>query len=459
MLAALNAAGYDADASSPSNSPLRAAVKKAVLEKNPKSLSALKLFFQEHKRDSAAADFSQYLSYALSVDGPPSFKPRYGPESMPPDAAKLADDLSPLMESFCNEADCNSLWDRSQPAFDKWIEQLHQPVTEAIMQCNVYLRNPTSGVKGRRFQIYVDLLAAPNQVQVRSFNDDYFMVLTASPDLRIDQIRHGYLHYLLDPLVLRNALFLEKKRGLGDLAEAAPALPAIYKEDFTLLAGMSLVKAVEARLDLNSGSETVSQAMAEGYVLTAYFFEALAKYEKQEQSLRFYLPEMIKAIDLHKEDVRISAIKFVDKAAVKTVKTVTSAPAPPSPAEASLNQAEELYKRRDLEGAKAAFQQILSQSLPAPQHAKAWFGLARIAALEKQPEMAQQFFEKTLASSPDDFEKAWSYVYLARLARASRDPETARKQYQAALAVPGASEGVRKAVEQEMATLASTPNP
>ena len=40
------------------------------------------------------------------------------------------------------------------------------------------MRNPTSGYLGRRFQIYVDLLGAPNQVQMRSYADDYFVVVT-----------------------------------------------------------------------------------------------------------------------------------------------------------------------------------------------------------------------------------------------------------------------------------------
>ena len=74
-----------------------------------------------------------------------------------------------------------------------------------MLEANAYLRNATSGFRDRRFQIYVDLLGAPNQIQTRSYKERYFVVVTPSPEPQIDQVRHAYLHYLLDPLFV--ALF------------------------------------------------------------------------------------------------------------------------------------------------------------------------------------------------------------------------------------------------------------
>jgi hypothetical protein len=42
VMAALNAAGFDADAGSPNNHPIRAAIKEEILKRNPPSLLALK---------------------------------------------------------------------------------------------------------------------------------------------------------------------------------------------------------------------------------------------------------------------------------------------------------------------------------------------------------------------------------------------------------------------------------
>ena len=115
-------------------------------------------------------------------------------------------------------------------------------------EANAYLRNPTSGLRGRRFQIYVDLLGAPNQIQTRSYKDDYFVVVTPSPEPQIDQVRHAYLHYLLDPLSLRYFEQWSRDKGLADFAQAAPALDDAYKNDFMLLATECVIKAVESRL-------------------------------------------------------------------------------------------------------------------------------------------------------------------------------------------------------------------
>src|SRR5215831_1034334 len=134
---------------------------------------------------------------------------------MPPDAAPL-EGFSSLLERFSREADIPDLWRRSQPAIEQYVSFYHGPVSKAILQVNGYLRQMTSGFQGSHFQVYVELLAAPNQVQTRSYGRNYFVVVTPSAEVRVDDIRHGYLYYLLDPLATINAEVLERKRGLID---------------------------------------------------------------------------------------------------------------------------------------------------------------------------------------------------------------------------------------------------
>ena len=450
VLAALNAAGYDEGLDSPTNHPLRLAVRKAIAARKPPSLVRLKNFFEARSKWDASSTLSQYISFALSVEGPPDFKPRFGPNRMPPDVVSL-EGLSPILADFSREAGLDELWQQSQPAIDQAIAEYHGPVSEAILQANMFLRNPTSGMSGRRFQIYLDLLGAPNQVHSRSLGDEYFVVVTPSTRPRIREIRHAYLHYLLDPLAIRYSAQLEPKKGLGDFAQASPVLEEAYKNDFVLLTGMCLVKAIEARLDRELGPAYVEQSMREGFVLTAYFFEALQRYEKQDLSLRLYLPDIFDAIDLRKEDQRIAQITFASEKAVRRVKPVQPPAPAKSEAESAVEAAEDLYSRRELPAAKEAYRKVLKITATPQIHAKAYYGLARVATLEGNPEVAQQLFEKTLEMQPDAFERAWTHVYLARLAIAASDPLAAAKQYQAALAVEGASEGARKAAQQELA--------
>lgn len=458
VLAAINAAGYDAELEAASNSPLRSEIRRVLAARNIPSLKRLKSLFEARRKWDWNAELSQYISYALTLDGPPNFKQRYPSHQMPPDAVAL-ESMGPLLIDFWQEAGLDELWRASQPAFEKALEQYHAEVSQAILDANMYLRNPTSGMSGRRFQIFLDLLGAPNQTHVRSYGDDYFVVLTASSRPRVADIRRAYLHYLLDPLAIRYRQNLDAKRGLGDLAQASPILDEAYKTDFSLLASMCLVKAVEARIDRSLGPPAVQQAMREGFILTAYFYEALAGYEKQEQALRLHLPAMIDAIDLAKEDKRIAQVEFATTRTARVVRP--AAPARPvlTPAEQSFEKAEDLYLKRDLPAARQAYMKLLETPAPKPLHAKAWYGLARIAFLEKDPDRAQQLFEKILESQPEDFERAWAHVYLARLARLAQEPGNARKQYQAALAVKGASDGAKKAAEQELSQLAAPRNP
>ena len=56
----------------------------------------------------------------------------------------------------------------------------------------------------------------------------------------------------------------------------------------------------------------MQQDLREGLILTPYFYESLAGYEKQGQQMRLFYPEMIKAIDLKAEAARLQQVKFAE---------------------------------------------------------------------------------------------------------------------------------------------------
>lgn len=447
VLAAINAGGYDAEIDSLSNNPLRKTIRDRIAAQKLDSVLELKRFVRDHKLKDPADDLSQYISYALSTNGPPTFLPRYLNNMMPPDAAQL-EGFTPLLIKFYREANIADLWKRSQPELDKVIAQYHAPVSRAVLLANAYARNPTSGFLGRRFQIYVDLLGAPNQVQTRSYVDDYFVVITPSSELRIQDVRHAYLHYLIDPLGLKYAKQILEKAPLGDYALGAPLLPDYFKKDFTLLATECFIKAIESRIDKKP--EMAMQAAKEGFVLTPAFAEILANdYEKQDVVLRLHFPDMVESLDFRREEKRLENFQFATEIAGRTVRVTGEKPAAaPTGVALTLDKAETSYTNRDLKSAKELYLRALTETPVKSLHAKAYYGLARIAILEHNPETGDQLFRKVLELEPDAYTKSWSLLYLARLADSQGERQQAQEHYKAALAVEGVPDSVRKAAEK-----------
>ncbi len=166
---------------------------------------------------------------------------------------------------------------------------------------------------------------------------------------------------------------------------------------------------------------------------------------------QYYL-DLFAQIDLAREDKRLEKVQFAKQAAVKIAK---HAPPPPAPvlstAQKTLADAEDLYTRRDLDRARQTYLKVLDQTDDKSLHAKAYYGLARIAALQKDPELSEKLFQKTLEMSPDNETKSWAYLYLGRLADAAGERDEAEKNYRAVLAIEGAPASVKTAAEKGLA--------
>ncbi len=450
VLAAINAAGYDEDADSLTNHSLRALVRNKILSAHPPVLPELKKFYETHKAADPANQLAQYISFALSNDGPPAFEYKFQLMQRPPEVIAL-NGFEKLLASLWQEAKLEDVWRSAQPVYDEALERYHAPVTEMVSRCSGYLRSPAEGYFGRTFQIIPALQGAPNQVQVRSYATEFFIVLTPSADLHVDDIETAYLQFLVDPLMGMQSEKLAPKRDVGDLAGGSPILADAYKDDFRLLAAKSLILAVEARLAPAAKREgMVEEAMREGFVLTAYFYEQLPAYEKQDQAMRFYLGDMIDHIDPVKESARIAKVHFLEEPPVRMAKV--------TPAEQriraegpyrKLSDAEDLYAKKDYAAARDAYMAAIQAATDPVLQARSYFGLARIAALSHDPESAQQLFLKTLDLGPDPATLAWTHVYLARLYLAMTEPDwsKAKQHFEAALAVNGASAAARKSAE------------
>ena len=457
IMAALNAAGFDTGLDAPSGSPLRKAVREELSHRDIPSLPAIRRFVADHHQADATADLSQYISLGLTLGGPPDFAQRKRTVEMPPDALRLIE-FPKLLAAFYKEAGMADIWQRSQPAIDEYIARYHAPVTDAVLQVNAYLRQQTSGSRGRHFQIFIELLAQPGQVQRRSYGLEDTVVVTPSAEPRTFDIRHAYLHYLLDPLATRYQEILERKNFLARHALRASRLEDGFRDDFSALTTESLIKAVESRLDHDPAA--TERALYQGFILAPFFSEYLLLYEKQEQSMAVYYPEMVGAIDLKTEDARLSRVDFkagppshaAPAAKQPTAPAAAEAPsAPLSGAARTLDEAEQQYLARNLDAAKTKYLEVLEQTDEKPLQADAYFGLARIAtlnaAMTKDPETAVRLFRKALELGPRPATRSWVLVYLGKLALAADEPDQAQRYFLDALQVDGISDKARKEAE------------
>ena len=450
-MAAINAAGFDAEINSQANYPIRNQIREELSKRNIPSLNELKAFYQQHRKGTDTATLSQYISFALLAQGPPDFKLEDG--ELPPDVKELYG-FNELLTRFYREANLDDLWRRSQPAFAAAVQRYQEPVINAVLEANGYLRNPTNGDTARRFQIYMSLLASPNQVQVRNYKGNYYVVLTPSREPLVNEVRSAYLSYLLDPLSLRFSKTIDTKKDLQRFSEQAPALEEVYKNDYSLLVTKCLIKAIESRLmhDSTKRQAYVDESVKEGFILTAAFAELLPLYEKQPAAMRLYYPDLINEIDVDKERKRLKNVEFVQSIPQKVVETPV-AERQQGEAQRTLESAESMYEQHDYSSAKTLFQKALQQTENTSMHAEAYYGLARVAVQQHNGDQAASFFQKVVDLKPDAQILAWSHVYLGRIAMIHDDTQTATNHFKTALSIDGASSKAKEAAQSDLQKL------
>ena len=431
---------------------VRTEVRQELAKRKIPSLPDLRAFYADHKKPSDTADLSQYISFALLAGPAPNFELPTGP--LPSDVQAIKG-FSPILARFYREANLEDLWNRSQRAYTVAIGEYQDAVISTLFEANGYLRNP-SGYTGRRFQIFLDLLAAPNQIQVRNYREDFYVVISPTAMPVIDEIRDAYLSYVLDPLSFKYREAIKVKQPLQKYADNAGSLDLAYKDDFSLLVTKCLTKAIDSRLmrDPAKRQEFVDEAMRQGFILTAAFAEHLPAYEKQQESLLLYYPDLVSAIDVRKEEKRLKNVQFAQSATPRMVAAPSKMEL--NPAEQSLEAAEGVYEQGQYQEASKLYKKVLEQTEEKALQGRAYYGLARIAAHENRKDEAVDLFQRTVDANPDPAITAWAHVYLGRLALAKGDSGAAMEQFKLTLANEGASAMARQAAEKGLQNSSSS---
>jgi hypothetical protein len=444
ILAARLAAGADPGSSLEAGKEVRSQVRTFLAKKNLAILPELRRFFAAHEiAGDSGANLGQYISLALLVGPPPEFRLSVPKSDLPPDAKALVD-LLPLLKQFSEQANLIDLWAQLQSRHQQEIERYSAPVRRAIELSDAYLRFPSGAYLGRTYTIYLSLLGMPEQVHARIYGQNYYLVVTPSQDPKVGEIRHQYLHFLLDPLAVKYAPEIKQKSELRVLVREAPQLGADFKEDFPLLLTECLIRTVELRMDKRPPAE-VEKALPEmvgsGLILAPYFYAALKDYEKQEASMYVAYKDIVLKIDPAQEKAKLANVKFAPVPEPKP----GAAPAAVSEEEQLLNQAENLIYEGRYNDARAAFKSILESV--SPNSERALFGLAVVASNTRKPDLADELFHKTLESARDLRIVTWSHIYLGRLYDLKGNRQEALAQYRAASLTSGSYPDAQRAVE------------
>ncbi len=453
VLTAINTCGYDQElnASDPLRAQIRAEVSKQV-QNTPAAQDALAPmceFYREHQPPDSSRDLAQYVSLALYLQDPPTFTPKVKQAELPPEAASVAA-FVPLMQAFYANVGLHAIWEKNRARYGELTEAYHQPLSKMTFDTEIYLKLPSSGYLGRQFLVYIDVMGAPGQVNARNYAADYYIVISPSSTLKMQQIRHTYLHYLLDPLALKNGGSFKRLEPLLDQVKSAP-MDEAFKNNISLLVTECLVRAIEARTMGSSKTpeaerlKTLDQADQEGYVLTRYFYEALIKFEKDPAGLRTMYSEMLNGIDIGKEVRRTAQIQFAGEAAPELLHLARPRN------EALLLNAERRLSAGDIEAAQKMAQQALEEDQEDP--GRALFILAEIATRNKDMEGARTYFERALQIAHEPKVIAWSHIYLGRIFDLKEERDVAVDHYRAALSaagvgMPEAKSAAERGIEQ-----------
>jgi tetratricopeptide (TPR) repeat protein len=452
VLTAINTCGYDQElsVSDPLRTQIRTEVAKAVEDTAGAQtvIAPMCLFYRQHQASEPSRDLSQYVSLALYLEEPPAFALKVKQAELPPDAETVAA-MVPLMQTFYEKIGLHAIWERHRARYKELTEVYHDPLAKMTFDTEIYLRYPSAGYLGRQFTVYLDAMGAPGQTNARNYASDYYVVIspTSGTAIKLQQIRHTYLHYLLDPLALKNGDSFKRLEPLLQDVKDAP-MDEAFKSSISLLVTECLIRAIEERLTKMPEAERVKgieQADKEGYILTRYFYEALGKFERDPAGMRNAYADLVGTIEVSKEMKRASLIQFAGEATPELLHLAG-------------NRNDHLLlnaERRLAAGDPETAQKLAQQALDGQEEdsGRALFILAEVATQNRDMDGARKYFEQALQTAHEPKVIVWSHIYLGRIFDLREDRFAAVDQYRAALdaaggTLPEAKLAAQKGLEQ-----------
>ena len=458
VMCALDAAGFDSQENAPAEMPARLALREDLLKLQGPAAKAMRQFYRDHALASPTETLTPYMTFALVADPPPSFQLPANRDLLPPSVLTI-DGFEQVIADFYKEAGLDARWPKIEPESEPVIVNFRGVLRRVVTVTDAYLRELPKPVYGRTFTVYVEPLVG-SRANFRNAGDRYAIVVGRLSDSSVDTIQHAYLHYMLDPFVLRYRPVVYTKRAMLNVAARAPQLPAEYHDDFVAFMDECLIKAVELRLRHLSGDRLEAELKnndESGFILVRPLVAQLQKFEKDAPAMSYYFPGLITGIDVQAEQKRLQGMTFASADAVPALSAHGEAAAPQSELEGWITEGNRQIASKDAAAAAATFQTAFAKY---PNDPRVMYGLAIASVLSGEGDRAKDLFEQLVsarnAAAPgsgnaptpaDPSIMAWSHVYLGRIHDLEDERELAVNEYQAALAVEGAPEAARVAAQ------------
>ncbi len=277
MMAALEAAGFEAGSSSTPPSVFRANVRKDLANLDPDLRARMRTFYERNKLPApatAADQAARYVSLAFALGQPPTLDAPARSEELPASLLEVLD-FAPLVQEFYRRSGIAEKLADYTRAYQAEGDRLRKPTGEMVNAVLSYLhtrpitvslervrvQTPQAGKKKdaprfstreleRRFYVVPDLLGVPGAINFRVIADEYYVVLPEGTDPASSELRRGYLQYVIDPLLVRfNRAIADRREPIKQLLAAREKAGAEVSPDVFIAVSRSLVAAAEARFD------------------------------------------------------------------------------------------------------------------------------------------------------------------------------------------------------------------
>lgn len=276
VMAAIEAAGFDAVPAGRAPSAFRAKLRKDLANLDPDLRGRMQTFYDRNKLPAPATPADQaarYVSLALALGPPPTLEAPPRSEDLPAGLLEVLD-FAPLVQEFYRRSGIDEQLVNYVRAYQAEGDRLRGPATELVRALLNYLhtrpittsfervevKNPdkkskeknryTYRDKQRRFLILPDLMAPRGAINFRIIGDDYYAIVPEGTDPVNSELARAYLQYVIDALVLRfNKDIAQRREQIKQLLNEREKAGGQASADVFLTVSRSLVGAADARFD------------------------------------------------------------------------------------------------------------------------------------------------------------------------------------------------------------------
>lgn len=276
VMAALDAAGFEPTPAGKEPSAFRKLVRRDQESLDPALRERMKTFFDRNKLPAPATPADQaarYVSLAYVIGQPPLLDVPERSTELPGGVLEVLD-FAPLVRDFYHKSGIDGRLvsymrayqaegDRMRPQTAEMVRAvlsyLHtRPIT--LTSERVRVKSPdkkkadaivySTREHERHFYIVPDLLAAPGTINFRVIADDYYAIVPEGTDPTSSEVRHAFLQFVIDPLVLKfNKEISAQRDPVKQLIDLRTKADGTVSPDVFIVMGRSLVAAAEARFD------------------------------------------------------------------------------------------------------------------------------------------------------------------------------------------------------------------